>query len=151
MRDQLVYSLSGKGAHMSFDEAVADFPVEAINLKPRGVEYSFWHLVEHMRICQWDILQFMRDPNHVSPEFPVGLWPAPDAETDEAGWRKSIELFRADLAAVIELTQDPTIDLTAELPHAPGYTYLREILLVIDHNAYHTGELAILRQVEGLW
>jgi hypothetical protein len=151
MREQLVYSLSGKGAHMSFDEAVADFPMEAINLKPEGVEYSFWHLVEHLRICQWDILEFTRDPQHESPEFPVGLWPDRDAETDEAGWHKSIELFRANLASVIELAQDPSIELSAQIPHAPGYTYLREILLVIDHNAYHTGELAILRQVMGLW
>jgi hypothetical protein len=151
MRDQLVYSLRGKGAHMSFDEAVADFPIEAINAKPPGVAYSFWHLIEHLRICQWDILEFARDPQHVSPEFPVGLWPQPNEKTDAAGWQRTIDLFRADLEDVIALTQNPEIDLTTELPHAPGYTYLREILLVIDHNAYHVGELAVLRQVMGLW
>jgi hypothetical protein len=151
MRDQLVYLLEGRGAHMTFDEAVADFPMEAINLKPEGVDYSFWHLLEHLRICQWDILEFTRDPEHVSPEFPVGLWPAPDAKTDEAGWQKTLDLFRTDLAAMIELTQDPSLELVAQIPHAPGYTYLREILLVADHNAYHTGEFAILRQVMGLW
>jgi hypothetical protein len=151
MRDQLVYSLQGKGAHMSFAEAVADFPVEGINAKAPGVPYTFWHLIEHLRIAQWDILEFMRDPEHVSPAFPLGLWPAPDAETDAAGWQRTIDAFNADLEAVIAIARDPQIDLTAELPHAPGYSYLREILLVIDHNAYHVGELAILRQVMGLW
>ncbi len=151
MRDQLVYVLEGKGAHMTLDEAVADFPVEEINTKPPGVDYSFWHLLEHIRICQWDILEFTRDPEHVSPEFPVGLWPASDATTDEAGWHATLDAIRADLAAMIALTRDESLDLTAELPHAPGYTYLREILLVADHNAYHTGELAILRQTLNLW
>ena len=151
MRDQLVYVLEGKGAHMTLEDAVADFPLAEINTKPPGVPYSFWHLVEHLRICQSDILEFVRDPEHVSPEFPVGLWPAPDAETDAEGWQQSIDAFRADLEAVIAITRDPALELTAELSHAPGYTYLREILLVIDHNAYHTGELAILRQALGLW
>jgi hypothetical protein len=151
MRDQLVYVLEGKGAHMTLEEAVADFPMSEINTKPPGLTYSFWHLLEHLRICQWDILEFTRDPDHVSPEFPVGLWPAPDATTDAAGWRATLDEFRADLAEMIALTRDESLDLTAELPHAPGYTYLREILLVADHNAYHTGELAILREVTGLW
>lgn len=151
MRDQLVYVLEGKGAHMTLEEAVADFPMAEINTKPAGLPYSFWHLLEHLRICQWDILEFTRDPAHVSPEFPVGLWPAPDATTDAAGWEATLVQFRADLAEMIALTRDESLDLTTELPHAPGYTYLREILLVADHNAYHTGELAILRQIMGLW
>lgn len=151
MRDRLVYVLEGKGAHMTMDEAVADFPMAEINTKPPNVPYSFWHLLEHIRICQWDILEFTRDPDHVSPEFPVGLWPAPDATTDEAGWNATLDAIRSELTEVIELAQDESIDLTAELPHAPGYTYLREILLVADHAAYHTGEFSILRQVMGLW
>ena len=151
MRAQLVYVLEGRGAHMTLDDAVEDFPLSEINTKPPGVEYSFWHLLEHIRICQWDILEFTRDPEHVSPEFPVGLWPAPNATTDEAGWQATLAAIRSDLAAMIALTRDEALDLTAELPHAPGYTYLREILLVADHNAYHTGEFAILRQALGLW
>ena len=151
MRAQLVYVLEGRGAHMPLDDAVEDFPLSEINTKPPGVEYSFWHLLEHIRICQWDILEFTRDPEHVSPEFPVGLWPAPNATTGEAGWQATLAAIRSDLAAMIALTRDEALDLTAELPHAPGYTYLREILLVADHNAYHTGEFAILRQALGLW
>ncbi|MFW6074987.1 MAG: DinB family protein [Chloroflexota bacterium] len=151
MRDLLINVLSGKGAHMTFEEAIADFPEDAINLRPQNVPYSFWHLLEHLRICQWDILEFVRDPNHVSPEFPTGLWPAPDADTDPEGWAQTIEQFRSDLEAMKAIAADESIDLQAELPHAPGYTYLRQILLVADHNAYHTGEFAILRQVCGLW
>lgn len=151
MRQQLEDVLRGKGAHLTFDEAVADFPADAINANPPNVPYSFWHLVEHMRIAQWDILEFVRNPNHVSPEWPSGHWPARDAETDLAGWQRSLDAFHTDLEAVIAIANDPALDLTAEIPHAPGYTYLREVLLVADHNAYHTGELAILRQVMDLW
>ena len=151
MREQLVYVLQGKGAHMTLEEAVADFPVAEINTKPASVPYSFWHLLEHIRICQWDILEFTRDPEHVSPEFPTGLWPASDATTDEAGWQATLSQIWSDRNAMIGITRDESLDLTAEIPHAPGYTYLREILLVADHNAYHTGEFAILRQMMGLW
>ncbi|MEZ4522737.1 MAG: DinB family protein [Thermomicrobiales bacterium] len=151
MREQLVDVLEGKGAHMTFDDAVADFPIDQINAKPPGVPYSFWHLIEHIRIAQWDILEFTRDPDHVSPEHPEGYWPDRDAETDAEGWQETIDRFHADLADVIEITRDLTLNLDAEIPHAAGYTYLREILLVADHNSYHTGELAILRQVMELW
>lgn len=151
MREQLLNLLRGKGAHMTFDEAVADMPIDAINARPPNVPYTFWHLVEHIRIAQWDILEFVRDPDHVSPEFPVGLWPARNATADQEQWFASIAAVQADLQAMQDLTADPDLDLLAEIPHAPGYTYLREILLVADHNAYHVGELAILRQVMGLW
>ena len=120
MRDQLVYVLEGNGAHMTLEEAVADFPMAEINTKAPGVPYSLWHLLEHIRICQSDILEFTRNPEHISPEFPVGLWPAPDATTDEAGWQATLDAIRVDLAAMIALTRDESLDLTAELPHAPG-------------------------------
>lgn len=151
MRERLENLLRGKGAHLTFDDAIADFPAGAINARPPNVPYTFWHLIEHMRIAQWDILEFVRNPNHVSPEWPEGYWPAPDAETDGEGWQRTIDAFHTDLEGVIEIANDTSLDLNAELPHAPGYTYLREVLLVADHNAYHTGELAILRQVMDLW
>lgn len=151
MREHVLNLLAGRGAHMTFDEAVANFPPEAINERPPNVPYTFWHLIEHLRICQWDILEFVRDPEYVSPEWPEGVWPAPGAETDWAGWNHSLEQFRNDLEEVKAFVADESIDLLAELPHAPGYTYLREALLVADHNAYHVGELAILRQVMDLW
>lgn len=151
MHDHLLNLLSGKGAHLTFDEAVADFPPEFINVRPPNVPYTSWHLVEHMRITQWDILEFVRNPQHVSPSWPAGHWPAPDAQADEETWNQTINDFHADLEEVKNLVRDPSADFLAELPHAPGYTLLREVLLVADHNAYHTGELAILRQVMGTW
>src|SRR5690606_545015 len=140
LRDQLLALLKGGNAHLTFDDAIADFPPAAMNQQPPNVPYTPWHILEHLRITQWDILEFVRNPRHVSPEWPKGYWPAPDATTDVAGWQATIDAFRADLAAVQEIVRDPSIDLSAELPHAPGYTYIREVLLVADHNAYHIGE-----------
>lgn len=151
MRNHVINLLDARGAHMTFDEAVANFPMHAINERPPNVPYTFWHLIEHLRICQWDILEFVRNPDYVSPEWPEGVWPAPDAVTDEAGWHRSLEQFHTDLEEVKAFVADESIDLLSEIPHAPGYTYLREALLVADHNAYHVGELAILRQVMDLW
>jgi hypothetical protein len=151
LRDQLVQLLRGRNAHLSFGDAVKSFPLEYVNAIPPNVPYTPWHLAEHLRLAQWDILEFIRDPDHVSPEWPDGYWPDAEAETDESGWKKSIDSFSADLTALEDIAKDLDIDLLAEIPHARGYTYLREILLVADHNAYHIGEFAILRQVMGTW
>ena len=151
VREQLLQLLRGGNAHMSFDKAVADFPLEAINHQPPNVSYTPWHLLEHLRIAQWDILEFIRDPGHVSPDWPKGYWPDPGEQADGIQWNKTIEEFHADLKAIQDLVTDPNTDLYASLPHAPRYTIIREILLVADHNAYHIGELAILRQIMGLW
>jgi hypothetical protein len=125
--------------------------MEAINTRPPNVPYTPWHLLEHMRITQWDILEFIRNPEHVSPEWPVDYWPAREAEADAARWQQSVEQFQADLGALVAIVEDPATDLYADLPHAPGYNILREMLLVADHSAYHTGEFGILRQVMGTW
>ena len=151
VREQLLFLLDGGNAHMSFDQVVANFPMEAINNHPKNIDYTPWHLLEHIRIAQWDILEFSRDPGHVSPEWPVGYWPDPGARADGAQWEATIISFRRDLKALQEMARDPNTDLYSDLPHAPGYNILREVLLVADHNAYHIGELAILRQVMGLW
>ena len=151
LREQLLQLLRGRNAHLSFEDAVSSFPPESINTKPPNVLYTPWHLVEHIRIAQWDILEFMRDPEHISPKWPEGYWPPPDEVTNESGWKRSIESFGTDLKDLEAMVQDDEIDLMAELPHAPGYTYLREILLVADHNAYHIGEFSILRQIMGTW
>jgi hypothetical protein len=151
VREQLLFLLRGGNAHMSFDQAVAGFPVDHINRQPPNVSYTPWHVLEHMRIAQWDILEFVRDPDHVSPQWPEGYWPAPDEPADESKWEKTINDFRADLRALQEIVEDPSVDLCAPLPHARDYTVLREILLVADHNAYHIGEFAIIRQVMDTW
>jgi hypothetical protein len=143
--------LRGGKAHLDFDEAVADFPADHINSKAPHVPYTPWHLLEHMRIAQWDILEFIRNPAHLSPDWPEGYWPAQTEQADPARWQATLKAFRADLQALQDLVMDAQTDLTAPLPHAPGYTIFREILLVADHNAYHLGEFAILRQVMATW
>lgn len=151
VREQLLFLLRGGGAHMSLDQAVADFPPNEMNRRPPHVPYSFWHLLEHIRLALWDIVAFVREPAHQSPEWPAGYWPAPDAVTDATGWQATLDAIRADLRILEEMVQDPATDLYADLPHAPGYNVLREVLLVADHNAYHVGEFAILREVVGNW
>ena len=151
LRKQLLWLLRGGNAHMPLDEAVAHFPVEAMNRMPPNVSYSPWHLLEHIRRTQKDILEFICDPAYVSPPWPEGYWPGKDEQADEARWHQTIAQFQADMKQLIELVENPRTDLTADLPHAPGYTVLREILTVSDHNAYHIGEFAILRQVMGTW
>lgn len=152
LRKHLLTLLDGRGAHMSFDDAVADFPPEFINVKPPNVPYTPWHLIEHLRITQWDILEYTRDPEHVSPDWPVGYWPSQDTLADEAAWNDTIRRFRDDLKALKVIVIDANTDLYTPIPHGyGGHTVLREALLVADHNAYHVGELGILRQVMGAW
>jgi len=151
LRDTLMLMLRGNVAHMTFEDAVASFPPAHYNTRPPNVPYTPWALLEHIRITQWDILEFVRNPKHVSPSWPEGHWPAPDEQADPARWAQTVGQIQEDYRAIQALAQGPALDLTAPLPHAPGYTLLREILLVIDHNAYHLGEFAILRQVMGTW
>jgi len=151
VREQLLALLRGGNAHMTFEEAIAEFPLARINDYPPNVPYTPWHLLEHLRIAQWDILEFVRNPAHISPPWPEGHWPAPTARADSQAWVATIAAFQADMQALQELVADPSTDLYAPLPHAAGYTILREILLVADHNAYHIGEFAILRQVMQTW
>ena len=151
LRAQIKALLQGGNAHMSFDDAVAKFPMEYINTNPPNVSYTPWHLLEHLRITQWDILEFIRNPKHVSPDWPKGYWPAKDAQADQAAWTKTIAAFHADLEALVQLANDTSVDLYTPLPHGSGQNVLREFLLVADHNAYHIGEFAILRQVMGTW
>ncbi len=137
---------------MGFDRAVADFPAWAINQRPPNVTYTPWHILEHLRITNWDILRYIEDPKgHVSPDWPIGYWPAPDAETDEAGFRQTVEQFRTDLGALEAIATDSTVDLFAVLEGTPGHTVFRELTLVGNHNSYHVGEFASLRQVMGSW
>lgn len=151
MRKELLALLDSQNAHMSFLEVVADFPLEHINSKPPNTPYSFWHFVEHIRIAQWDIVEFIRDPGHVSPPYPQGYRPGPDEKGNEKQWRKSIESVLGDLEVLKGLVADPATDLFAPIPHAPQYTIFREVLVAADHNAYHVGEIALMRQVLDLW
>jgi hypothetical protein len=151
LRDHVLYLLRGGGAHLNFDAAVADLPPALRGATAAGVPHSPWRLVEHMRIAQWDILEFSRNPKHVSPKFPDGYWPKGDAPPDAAAWDRSLDAFRADLRAMCDLVADAKTDLFAPIPHGDGQTVLREALLVADHNAYHLGQLVIVRRALGAW
>lgn len=146
LREHLLYLLRGGGAHIKFDEVLKEFPAELINARAAGVPYTPWHLLEHMRIAQWDILEFSRSAAHVSPEWPEGYWPDKAREAAADDWRRSVERFHADLRAMEALVEDETNDLYARIPHGEGQTLLREALLVVDHNAYHLGALVTLRR-----
>ena len=151
LREHLVYLLKGGGAHVHFMDAVEDFPEAKRGAFIAGLPHTGWQLLEHSRIAQWDILEFSRNPKHVSPGFPEGYWPLTPGPPDEAAWAKSVEAFERDLEAMISLVKNPKTDLCAMLPHGDGQTILREALLVADHNAYHLGQLVDLRRALGAW
>jgi len=151
LRAHLVSLLKGGGAHLTFDAAVKDLPVTLRGKRPRGSEHSPWEVLEHMRIAQWDILEFSYNSKHVSPEFPAGYWPRKPAPPNAQAWTKSVNAFRRDLKAMIKLVEDESTDLFAKIPHGDGQTILREALVVADHNAYHLGQFVLLRRLLGAW
>jgi hypothetical protein len=151
LRRQLAELLDGVGAHMPFEEAVADFPDEGINLAAPNVDYTAWHLLEHLRLTQADILDYVVNPNYVEAEWPADYWPARDATATRAQFDETIREFLADKEALRALVTDPERDLFAVIPGTPGHTLLREVRVDADHNAYHVGEFAIMRQIMGTW
>jgi hypothetical protein len=151
LREHILYLLRGGGAHLSFDEAIADLLPEMRGRKPNGIPHTPWRILEHLRIAQGDILQFCRNPDHVSPTFPEGYWPAGDAPSGPGAWEGSVKAFKHDLAAMQNLVADPATDLFQPIPHGSGQTILREALLVADHNAYHLGQLVVIRRSLGAW
>ena len=151
LRKHLLELLGGGHAHLDFEKATAGLPVELQGAKPPGLPFTPWRLIEHMRIAQWDILQFTIDPHHVSPDFPDGYWPPGDAPPNSEAWNQSITAFQADLKAMMDLVADPKRDLFTPLAHGQGQTILREALLVADHNAYHLGQLVTVRRLLGAW
>ena len=151
LRQHLQKLLRGRQAHVDFEKAIAGMPAKLRGAQPAGLPFTPWRLLEHMRIAQWDILEFSRNAKHVSPEFPGGYWPETDAPPSDAAWEHSVERFRADLAAMQALVPDPETALFARIPHGSGQTILREALLVADHNSYHLGQLVMLRRLLGAW
>jgi hypothetical protein len=147
LREHLLYLLGDGGAHIDFEAVIKDFPIELVNQKVESLPYSAWQVLEHMRLAQWDILEFSRNAAHVSPPWPDGYWPAKDLTADEEAWATSVAAFRADLEAMQELVKDSATDLFAPLAHGEGQTILREALLVADHNAYHLGVLSTIKRI----
>ena len=151
LRKHLAYLLSDRGAHADFNAAVARLPVSLRGARRARVPYTAWQLVEHMRIAQWDILEFSRNAAHVSPEWPAGYWPGSSTPPSDRAWNTSVRAFRADLQAMVALVSNPATDLFGRIPHGDGQTILREALLLADHNAYHLGQLVMLRKLLGAW
>jgi hypothetical protein len=151
LRQHVLYMLKGGGAHIKFEEVVADFPAKLRGEKAPGLPHTGWQLLEHMRIAQWDIVEFSRSRRHKSPEFPEGYWPRTQAPADGEAWNNSIKSFKKDLKNMQEMVLDPKVDLFAKFPWGSGQTVLREALLLADHNSYHVGQMVLLRRALGTW
>lgn len=151
IRTHLVKLLDSKEAHVDFDTAVADLPPGLRGTRVKGFPHSAWELVEHLRLAQRDLLDFCRDAHYKAPTWPDGYWPSSAEPPDETSWERSLAAFRADREALLRFVADSSLDLTARIPHGTGQTYLRSILLVADHNAYHLGQFVALRQQLGAW
>lgn len=151
LREHVINLLAGKGAHVNFEDAAANFPPELRGKLISSAPHTAWQLVEHIRIAQWDILEFSRNPKHISPPWPDGYWPGTEMPPDTHAWDNSVRQSREDLAAMRKLLSDSGVDLFARIPHGEGQTLLREALLLADHNAYHLGQLVFLRKLLGAW
>ena len=151
LRQHVVEVLEGGHAHATFDAAVKNLPAALRGKRPKGAEHSPWEILEHLRIAQWDILEFSRDPKHKSPDWPTGYWPAKQAPPDEKAWDKSVRAFRRDLKEMCAMVTNDSTSLFVKIPHGSGQTILREALLLADHNAYHLGEMVLVRRLLGAW
>jgi hypothetical protein len=151
LRKQLVTLLTGSEAHANFDAAVKDLPAALRGKRPKGAEHSPWELLEHLRMAQWDILDFSRNPGYQEKNWPEDYWPKSPEPPTEKEWDHSVHAFRKDLKAICDLVEDKSTDLFAKIPHGSGQTILREALLVADHNAYHVGQLVLVRRLLGAW
>jgi DinB family protein len=151
LRKQLIELLRSRGAHSDFDEAIDGLPEGLRGVRAKDVPFTAWRLLEHLRLAQWDILEFSRNAKHKSPQWPEGYWPDSDAPPNAAAWDASVAAFRRDLREMEKLVSDPASNLFAPIAHGQGQTLLREALLVADHNSYHVGQLILLRRMLGAW
>jgi len=148
---ELTKLLTAGNAHATFEQAIAELPPAMRNEAVPEVPYTIWHLVEHMRIAQADILEFCVNPKYVAPEWPASYWPSKTVPVDEAGWQAALTAIRHDQQQFISLLENPATDLFTPLPHGDGQNLLREALLIGDHAAYHVGEIILLRRLLGVW
>lgn len=151
LRRWLLWQLRGGHAHAPFEKAVAGLPPRLRGVRPRGLPYSPWMLVEHLRLAQWDIVEYCLNPRHVSPPWPEGYWPKDPAPPHAGAWASSIAAFQRDLRRMERLVASRKVDLLGPIPHARRHTYIREVLILVDHNAYHIGQLIVVRRVLGAW
>jgi len=151
LRQHLVKLLTGSEAHVNFEAAIEALPPELRGKRPEGADHSIWELVEHLRIAQADILDFSRNPDYKERRWPEDYWPESTAPASASAWDQSVASLLADRQALCDLVLDPAIDLFAKIPHGSGQTILRETLLTADHNAYHVGQIVLVRRLLGAW
>jgi hypothetical protein len=152
LRNQLITALQMKGAHMPYEAAVKDFPLDHINTKAPNVPYSFWHLLDHLRITQKDMLLYVKDPeNYREINWPDDYWPSPDQKVTNKDWHQTVKQFQEDNQAFQNFIKNPKTDLFKPLPDTPGHTVIRGVRIIVAHNSYHLGEFGILRQVTNTW
>lgn len=151
VREHVRKLLAWEEAHATFDKAVSGVPPEARGKRPAGLPHSPWELLEHLRLAQYDILDFCRNPEYKELEWPAGYWPKTPSPPNAAAWDASVQQFVEDRRALENMAADPSLDLTSRIPHGSGQTYLRELLLIADHGAYHVGQLVLVRQLLGTW
>ncbi|MFZ0389153.1 MAG: DinB family protein [Calditrichia bacterium] len=147
VRQHVLRLLQGKGAHIDFDEAVKNLRPDLRGERREGFPYTIWQLLEHIRIAQWDMVEFSKDANHQSPEWPKEYWPEEEAPPDDAAWENSLRQIQADRIKMEKMVEDQQNDLLAKIPHGSGQTLLREALQVADHNAYHLGQIMLMRKI----
>jgi DinB family protein len=151
LREHLLELLTGGHAHAKFENAIKDLPAKLRGAKPANFPHSPWMILEHLRIAQWDILEFSRNEKHESPKWPEGYWPKTEAPPTDAAWKKSVDQFESDLNAMKDLVKDSKTDLFAKFPWGDGQTVLREALMLADHNSYHVAQLVDVRRLLGAW
>ncbi len=151
LREHLAKFLDGRQAHVGMDSAIDKLSLDDLSRKPEGAPWTLWELFEHVRIAQWDVVEFSKSAEHQSPEYPKGYWPDDDAPQEADAWEQSVASFRRDLAAMKAMVLDPEVDLHAKIPHGDGQTILREAMLIADHNAYHLGQMVLLMKMLGRW
>jgi hypothetical protein len=151
LRKQLAALLGWGDAHVTFEDAVAGVPARARGVVPPGLPYSLWQLLEHLRLAQEDILEFCVNPKYREKTWPADYWPKSPEPPSPDAWRKSVAAVRSDRAGFLKLLKDPSLDLFATIPHGQGQTYLREVVLAADHNAFHIGQIVLVRRLLGVW
>jgi hypothetical protein len=151
LREDLIDTLTVGGAHVSFNDAIAGLPATLRGKEAPGLPHTPWMLLEHIRIAQWDILEYITNPKHKSPKWPEGFWPKNEALPSTKAWNDSVATVRKDLKAAEKLVNSKKTDLLAPVPWAEGQTILRKMLLIADHTAYHVAQLVDVRRALGAW
>jgi hypothetical protein len=150
-REIVARSLDWQEAHATFDAAVADLLPRQRGVRPEGFPHSAWELLEHIRIAQEDLADFMESPDYQAPKWPDDYWPTSPAPPSESAWEESIAAVKRDRQRLKDIAMRPDLDLTARIPWGDGQTRLRTILVAVDHTAYHVGQLVAVRRLIGAW